>query len=87
MRPINDSKFLIKTNVNLNKNQNNNENEFLLAEEIKMIRINFSAFQIETVYKDLSIEEDLVQFNYDQAANKFIFIFETQVHNKSIYKF
>jgi len=73
MRPIDDSSFLIRTDLALD-----NDGEFVIAEEIKIIEINFTKFQVSTVFKEMSITDKLVQFNFDPTEKKCLLILENE---------
>lgn len=60
----------------------------VLAEQILLIKINFTSFEIIPVYRELSITDHMVQFYYDQCFDKFLFILRcTQENGADLYKF
>lgn len=80
MQPRDENTLYIKSDLTLNPEDLKKEgiaiptDDLVLAEEIKMIRINFSKFEIIPVYREVSITDHMVQFFFDKCYNKFIFI-------------
>lgn len=69
MTPISDNFFLIGRTLSLEGNS-----DLVIAEEIKVVRINFTTFQFDHVLRDDSITEEIIQFNYDKQEDKLIML-------------
>jgi len=54
MKPIDDNYFLFGTTLELE------EKNMVIAEEIKMVRINFTSYQIDHVLRDESITDKII---------------------------
>jgi len=50
-----------------------------IAEDFKLITLDFSSYEIKHVYRENSITDDVIEFNYDKIAEKLIFFLKSTV--------
>ena len=71
MIPVNDGSFFIKQDLFIEGS------EMAIAEDFKLVTLDFSFYEIKHVYRENSITEDVIEFSYDKIAKKLIFFLES----------
>jgi len=71
MIPLNDSSFFIKKDVYIGSIAEP------ITEDFKLITLDFISYNVTQIFRETSISENVISFNYDKIAKNLIFLLGT----------